>query len=314
MAHNAPGKHYRQGVSLVQAFKKFPDDQTSEQWFVSVRWPKGVTCPHCESTKIVDDTKHPTMPYRCKACRKFFSVRTGTVMQSSKLGYQTWALAIYILNTGIKGTSSMKLHRDFGITQKSAWHLAHRIRECWADKQILHGPVEVDETYIGGKEANKHASKKIQAGRGTVGKEIVIGMKSRDDGHVTAAVIPTVCAGTLQRFVKTHCEPQTQVYSDQNAGYVGLRERGFRVESVNHSVKEYVRDQAHTNGIESFWALLKRGYHGTYHKISPKHLQRYVNEFAGRQNARDAHTLDQMALVAKGHIGKRLPYQALIAE
>ena len=312
MAHQAPGKHYREGVSLVQAFKKFPDDKTAEQWFVSVRWPKGVTCPHCEAKEIVNTT-HPTMPFRCKTCRKFFSVRTGSVMQSSKLGYQVWALAIYILNTGIKGTSSMKLHRDFGITQKSAWHLAHRIRECWADKQTLPSPVEVDETYIGGKESNKHVSVKRNAGRGGVGKEIVVGMKSRTTGRVVASVVPTACAGTLQRFVKTHSEPQAHLYSDQSAAYVGLKERGYRVESVNHSVKEYVRDQAHTNGIESFWAMLKRGYHGTYHKMSPQHLQRYVNEFAGRQNARSANTVDQMALIAQGFAGKRLTYKALIA-
>ena len=312
MAHSAPGKHYRQGISLVDAFKQFPNDEAAEQWFIAVRWPHGVTCPHCDATETVKTT-HPSMPFRCKKCRKFFSARTGTVMQSSKLGYQVWALAMYILNTGIKGTSSMKLHRDFGITQKTAWHLAHRIRECWADKQTLAGPVEVDETYVGGKEVNKHANKRRQEGRGGVGKEIVVGIKSRNDGRVTAAVVPTTCAGTLQRFVRTHCEPQAQVYSDQNPGYQGLQERGYRLESVNHSVKEYVRGQAHTNGIESFWAMLKRGYHGTYHKMSPKHLQRYVNEFAGRQNARDAHTVDQLVMIAKGIAGKTLPYRELIA-
>lgn len=312
MAHKAPGKHYREGISLIQAFKRFPNDDAAERWFISVRWPKGVTCPHCEANTIVKTT-HPTMPFRCKACRKFFSVRTGSVMQSSKLGYQIWALAIYILNTGIKGTSSMKLHRDFGITQKSAWHLAHRIRECWAEKTPLRGPVEVDETYFGGKESNKHLAAKLHEGRGTVGKQAVVGMKSRTDNHVTASVISTVSATTLQRFVRTNSEPKAQVYSDQNPSYLGLMKYGYGLESVNHGVKEYVRDQAHTNGIESFWALLKRSYHGTYHKISAKHLQRYVDEFSGRNNLRESDTSEQMAVVAQRMIGKRLPYQALIA-
>ena len=136
-------------------------------------------------------------------------------------------------------------------------------------------------------------------------------MKSRATCQVVASVVPTACAGTLQRFVKTHCDPQSQIYSDQSASYTGLRERGYRVESVNHSVKEYVRDQAHTNGIESFWAMLKRGYHGTYHKMSPKHLQRYVNEFSGRHNIREADTIQQMGFLVQRAVGKRLTYRAL---
>ena len=313
MPKKAPGKYYRKGLSLPQIMDMFPNEDVAEQWFAQQRWPNGPVCPQCHSDNVQSGAAHKTMPYRCRTCRKRFSVRMGTVLENSRLDLRIWAIAIYILTTGLKGTSSMKLHRDLGITQKSAWYLAHRIRETWGDKQTLSGPVEVDETYIGGKEANKHASAKLRFGRGGVGKEIVVGLKSRTNRHVVASVVPTACAGTLQRFVKTHCEPQSQIYSDQNASYAGLRERGYRVESVNHSVKEYVRDQAHTNGIESFWALLKRGYHGTYHKMSPKQLQRYVNEFAGRHNARKADTIEQMALIAKGLIGKRLPYRQLTA-
>ena len=252
MARKAPVKHYREGISLVEAFKKFPDDKTAEQWFVSVRWPKGIQCPHGESDSI-SQTTHPRMPYRCRKCRKFFSVRTGTVMQSSKLGYQVWALSMYILTTGIKGTASMKLHRDCGVTQKSAWHLAHRIRECWAQKQeVVPSPIEVDETYLGGVDANKHANKKTQHGNSYGVKQPVVGMKSRETNQIKAEVVQTVSATTLQRFVKANTEPGGTVYSDQHRGYWGLRKQGYRLEQVNHSVKEYVNDQAHTNGIESF--------------------------------------------------------------
>ena len=152
MAHKAPGKYFRSGLSLVELMRMFPDDAAAERWFTESRWPDGVCCPHCGSVNVQSGTAHKTMPYRCRDCRKFFSAKTGTVLQSSKLGYQVWALATYILTTGIKGTSSMKLHRDLGITQKSAWHLAHRIRETWEQDALpFSGPVEVDETFIGGK-------------------------------------------------------------------------------------------------------------------------------------------------------------------
>ncbi len=146
MARNAPGKHFRKGMSLVEVMRIFPDDATAEAWFVKARWPEGIRCPFCDSDRVQEGCAHKTMPYRCRSCRKRFSVKTGTVMQSSKLGYQTWALAGYIMTTGLKGAASMKLHRDLGITQKSAWHLAHRIRETWArESGMFGGPVEADE-------------------------------------------------------------------------------------------------------------------------------------------------------------------------
>jgi transposase-like protein len=169
MTSKGPGKSQRKGMTLIELMEMFPDDATAEAWFVKSRCPEGIRCAHCKSENVSTESKHPTMPYHCRDCRKFFSAKTGTVMQSSKLGYQKWALAIYILTTNIKGTSSMKLHRDLGIGQKAAWHLGHRVRETWrkGTGNPFVGPVEVDETYVGGKERNKHESKKLKAGRWT---------------------------------------------------------------------------------------------------------------------------------------------------
>ena len=310
-AHNAPGKHYRKGISLVEAIKQFGDDVKAEAWFVARRWPNGIRCPKCDSDAISTRTsKRLTPQYHCKGCGKNFTVKTDTIMHDSKLPLSKWALAFYLYSTHLKGVSSMKLHRDLDMTQKAAWHLAHRIREMWNDETAkMAGPVETDETYIGGKNANKHASKKIKNANGTVGKTAVVGIKDRQTNKVSAQVVERTNQETLQGFVNDRIVPGAKIYTDEHGGYIGLENH----ESVKHSVSEYVNGQAHTQGIESFWSMLKRGYHGTYHHMSKKHLDRYVQEFSGRHNARPLDTAEQMDALTRSMVGKRLQYKDLTA-
>jgi len=309
----APGKASRVGITLTDLIRMFPDDATAEAFFAAERWPDGVGCPACGDTNVKVGTAHKTMPYRCRGCGKRFSVRTGTVMEDSKLGYQTWALAAYLMTTNLKGVSSMKLHRDLGITQKSAWHLAHRLREVWAEVDAdFAGPVEVDETYVGGKEGNKHEYQRAHARGGVPDKAPVVGVKDRATGKVRARAIATADGDTLRGFVRDNTTPGAQVYSDGHRAYYPL-EGEFKHAAVHHSVGTYVIEQAHTNGIESFWSMLKRGYQGTYHQMSAKHLGRYVGEFAGRHNARPLDTIDQLRAMVRGMVGRRLRYDELIA-
>jgi len=252
------------------------------------------------------------MPYWCSDCRSYFSVKVGTIMESSKIPLRKWAIAIYQITTSLKGVSSMKLHRDLKISQTSAWFLNHRIREAMdAGDPMFSGPVEADETYIGGKRKNMTAEKRSQqTGRGSAGKTPVVGIRDRESGKVDAEVVENVNKPTVQDFVEERTDADAIVYTDEAAVYIGL---GRTHEAVRHSVGEYVRGQAHTNGLESFWASMKRGYQGVYHWMSAKHLHRYVAEFEGRHNDRPRDTIDQMQGIVLGGIGKRLRYADLIA-
>ncbi len=319
MAGKGPGKSHREGISLIQLTEMFPDEASAVEWFEALVWPNGERhCPRCGCMETKVAARTSGLPYYCPGCRRAFSVKIGTALEKSKVPLRKWVFAIYLEMTSLKGVSSMKLHRDIDVTQKTAWFMLQRIREAWANESARRfgGPVEVDETFIGGKRKNMSLSKRKElrgTGAGWIeGKAVVAGAKDRDSNHISADVVRGTDTLTLQGFVLDRTAEGAKVYTDESAAYRGMRGRDH--ETVNHKVSEYVRDQAHTNGIESFWALLKRSYHGTYHHISPKHLHRYVAQFAGKHNVRNCDTIEQMISVVVGMIGKRLMYRDLIAD
>ena len=317
MAKKAPGKAHREGLTVVELIDMFPTEEAATEWFESVVWEDGRHCPKCGSVETKEVPNAKPMPYWCMGCRSYFSVRTGTPMARSNIPLRKWAIAIYLCLTSLKSVSSMKLHRDIGVSQRAAWFMLHRIREAWGDEdgeEPFDGPVEVDETYMGGKRKNmSNAKRKALAGtgRGAVGKTAVIGVKDRDSGEVRAEVIRNTDGATLKGFVREHVEPGATLYTDESKAYKGMTE--FDHEAVNHSVSEYVDGMAHTNGIESFWSMVKRAHAGTFHKISPKHLDRYVHEFAGKNNIRDSGTLAQMRDTVARLVGRNLLYRDLVA-
>ena len=313
MAHNAPGRSTRKGLTLLEVVNLFRIEEDAKSWIATLRWPDGPACPFCGTSNVQCGIKHKTMTHRCRECdgKPMFSLKTGTVMEGSKLKYRPWAIAIYLFTTNIKGVSSLKLHRELGIGQKAAWFMLHRLRKAYElEAGPFQGPVEVDETYMGGKRRNMPKSRRKELnGRGAVGKVAVVGIKDRTSKKVSAEVVENTDSDTLQGFVQYNVEYGATIYTDEHRAYEGLPNH----ETVKHSVGEYVRDQVHTNGLESFWSMLKRGYHGIYHKMSPKHMRRYVSEFSGRHNLRELDTIDQMNSLLLGMEGKRLRYKDLTA-
>lgn len=303
--------------SLYEIFKQFPDEESARSYFENTCWASsGKFCPHCGSCSVSECKDHKPMPYRCKDCRKHFSVRTGTILEESRLPLQKWLMAIYMMTTARKSIPSTQMAKELGITQKSAWFLSQRIREAWLTNDSdessgggqLGGELEIDEMFIGGNESNKHASKKLNQGRGTPDKSIVIGMK-QSDGSVIAKNIPNTSKGTLHGFIYQHALPSATIYTDTQGSYTKI---GFAHHAANHTVVEYVRNQAHTNGIESFLALIKRGCYGVFQYMSAKHLHRYVNEFSNRHNTAAFGTMNFISDTLTNMKNRRLTYKELI--
>ena len=315
--NTASGQSHRKGLTLLEIADKFSNEEKAKNWLETIRWKEGVYCPYCGSFNVQSNIKHKTMTHRCRDCpkKKMFSLRTGTIMEGTKLKYRVWAIGLYLYSTNIKGVSSMKLHRELGITQKSAWFMLHRLRKASDNGLVVFkGPVEVDETYIGGKRKNMSNEKRRElanTGRGAVGKLTVVGMKDRETNQVNVKVVKDTKKETLQNFVVENTKEDIVVYTDEAKAYEGV-DRPHK--AVKHSISQYVRDQAHTNGMESFWSLLKRGYTGIYHKMSHKHLDRYVYEFGQRHNVRRRDTIEQMEYVVENMRGKRLKYRELIED
>lgn len=263
--------------------KRFPDEKSAEEFFIEKRWGGTIICPYCDSDKIYKGKTR--QPFKCGSCNHKFTCKTGTIMEGSHIPLRIWLLAMYIMGISRKGISSVQMSKQLGVTQKTAWYMAHRIREACDSHEKLAGTIEADETYIGGKEQNKHKDKQLNMGRGAKGKTAVAGLRSRT-GKVRGKVVADTNAKTLHDFIEQNVKKKSSVITDDFASYMKLSRYGnYKHTSVNHSIGEYVAGMAHTNGIESFWALLKRGVYGTFHSISPKHLQRYVNEFAFRSSA-----------------------------
>ena len=302
-------------LSITELFEMFPDEDAACKWLEGIRWPDGerhcLLCYH--SGQVHDVPSGKPMPYRCGKCKQYFSLRADTIMERSPLPIRKWLIAIYLFVEHPKGLSSIVLGRQLGVTQKTAWYLGHRIRRALERDHsvfgMFKGPVEVDETYLGGKEKNKHYGQKLKIKGGSGGKTAVIGIKDRATKQVVAIPVEHVNRVTAEGFIGNTVNEDAMVYTDDSSIYNKLPHH----DSVNHSKKEYVRGKVHTNGVESFWSMLKRGYYGTYHWMSPKHMFRYAVEFAERHNIRHLGTLARMEWVAERMIYSELSWKQLVS-
>src|SRR5271157_5456266 len=302
-------------ISTFQLFKLYPDEKSARIYLEGLLWKNGPICPTCKTGNRLTARKNGF--YRCNACKFDFSIRTGAIFGRSHVPLHKWVYAMYLLVTARKGISSMQLAKEIGITQKSAWFVLQRLREaCNDDNSKLKGLIEIDETFIGGLSRNMHKWKREQNITGTGGKDktAVLGMRERG-GRTLAMTVETTSIKEIQSAIHERVEVGSTLMTDEHAAYNGMGGLLYKQERVNHSAGEYVRGDAHTNGIESVWAVLKRGLQGVYHHASPKHLARYVDEFAFRLNEGNVarHTLERLASFVDAVAGKRITYKELTA-
>jgi transposase-like protein len=287
--------------NLAELTTYFPDDQSCRAYLEQMRWNGQPVCPHCAhdvAYKFAGGTY-----YKCKACRKKFTVTIGTIFEDSHIPLRKWFIAVYIFSSHKKGISSCQLAKDLGITQKSAWHMLHRIRHSFGITEPfeMSDTVEVDETYVGGKRKGKR-------GRGAAGKTAVIGLVERR-GKVYAQPVSRIDADTLQTVVRNHVAKGARVVTDELPSYNGLA-RDYRHDTIRHGDGVYVRGDVYTNTIEGYWSLLKRGIIGIYHQVGTQHLHRYCSEFDFRYNSRKSGEVERFNDVLTQCDG-RLMYKTL---
>ncbi len=265
---------------------EFPTNDACLEWLKNYRYPDGITCLTCgKVTKHHKIVKRPC--YKCDVCGHEIYPLAGTIFHKSATPLKTWLEAMYWMSTTRSGRSAKELQRITGVTYKTAWRMFKQIRSLLDEGNQASGDVEADETYWGGKEKNKHANKRLDGCRGVQGKQAVIGVVERG-GKVTATILPNTTVPTMHKFIYENVKSASTIYSDEHSGYIGLI--GYKHLSVKHHAGEYVKGTAHTNTIEGFWSLVKRGIDGVYHAVSPKYLQSYVNEYSFRYNHRKSAT------------------------
>ena len=299
--------------TLVDAIRYFSDPDVCFAFMVELRWPNGVTCPTCGRQDVRFLEKRRMFECKGRHPRKQFSVKVGTIFEDSHISLDKWLCAIWLKANAKNGISSYELGRALGITQKSAWFMTHRINLAMQTGTFgkLSGEVEVDETYIGGKARNMHPGARRAKGRGTVGKAVVMGLLERH-GEVRTEVVPNIVRGTLHEKVREHVEPGSTIYTDELRSYGGL-ESEYAHLVINHA-ECYVKGNVHTNCMENFWSLLKRGIKGTYVSVEPFHLFRYLDEEAFRFNTRKDNDAGRFLRVVAALEGKRLQFKNLIGE